>query len=123
LVRGIGRGGTGTVFLAERDDGAFQQRVAVKLLRRGLDTDDVLARFRAERQILASLSHPDIARLLDGGATPDGRPYLVMELVEGSRSPRTAMGAGSPWTTGSRSSRPWPGRCSTRTRTWSCTGT
>jgi eukaryotic-like serine/threonine-protein kinase len=83
LIREVGRGGTGTVFLAERDDGAFQQRVAIKLLRRGVDTDDVLARFRAERQILASLSHPSIARLLDGGATPDGRPYLVMELVEG----------------------------------------
>jgi eukaryotic-like serine/threonine-protein kinase len=83
LVREIGRGGTGTVFLAERDDGAFRQRVAVKWLRRGLDTDDVLDRFRSERQILASLSHPHIARLLDGGATVDGRPYLVMELVEG----------------------------------------
>jgi eukaryotic-like serine/threonine-protein kinase len=83
LVREIGRGGTGTVFLAERDDGAFRQRVAVKLLRRGLDTEDVLARFRAERQILASLSHPNIARLLDGGAASDGRPYLVMELVDG----------------------------------------
>jgi eukaryotic-like serine/threonine-protein kinase len=83
LVREIGRGGTGTVFLAERDDGAFRQRVAVKLLRRGLDTEDILARFRAERQILASLSHPNIARLLDGGAARDGRPYLVMELVEG----------------------------------------
>jgi eukaryotic-like serine/threonine-protein kinase len=83
LVREIGRGGTGTVYLAKRDDGTFEQLVAVKLLRRGLDTDDVLARFRAERQILASLSHPSIARLQDGGAAADGRPYLVMELVEG----------------------------------------
>jgi eukaryotic-like serine/threonine-protein kinase len=83
LLRELGRGGAGSVFLAERDDGAFQQRVAVKLLRRGLDADDILARFRMERQILASLNHPHIARLLDGGATEDGRPYLVMELVEG----------------------------------------
>jgi serine/threonine-protein kinase len=84
LIREIGRGGTGTVYLAERDDGVFHQHVAIKLLRRGLDTDDLLARFRAERQILASLNHPNIARLLDGGATDDGRPYLVMELVEGT---------------------------------------
>jgi eukaryotic-like serine/threonine-protein kinase len=83
LLRELGRGGIGTVFLAERADGQFEQRVAVKLLRRGLDTDDILARFRAERQILASLDHPNIARLLDGGATADGRPYLVMETVEG----------------------------------------
>jgi eukaryotic-like serine/threonine-protein kinase len=83
LLREVGRGGSGTVYLAERVDGEFEQRVAIKLLRRGLDTDDVLARFRAERQILASLNHPNIARLLDGGATSDGRPFLVMELVEG----------------------------------------
>jgi eukaryotic-like serine/threonine-protein kinase len=83
LERPIGRGGTGTVYLAERADGQFNQRVAVKLLRRGLDTDDILARFRAERQILASLDHPHIARLIGGGTTDDDRPYLVMELVEG----------------------------------------
>jgi eukaryotic-like serine/threonine-protein kinase len=79
----IGRGGTGTVYWAERVDGAFVQSVAVKILRRGLDTDDILQRFRVERQILASMNHPNIARLLDGGATDEGRPYLVMELVEG----------------------------------------
>jgi eukaryotic-like serine/threonine-protein kinase len=83
IVEQIGRGGWGTVYRAERDDGQFTQHVAIKVLRRGLDTDDMLARFRGERQILASLSHPHIARLLDGGATEDGRPYLVMELVEG----------------------------------------
>jgi eukaryotic-like serine/threonine-protein kinase len=83
LVREIGRGGTGSVYLAERADGAFEQQVAIKILRRGVDTDDVLARFRAERQILASLNHPNIARLLDGGATDEGRPYLIMELVAG----------------------------------------
>ncbi len=84
LVREIGRGGMSRVFLADRADGQFQQRVAVKLLRPGLDSEIDLERFRAERQILASLSHPNIARLLDGGVTEDGRPYLAMEYVEGS---------------------------------------
>ncbi len=83
VVRELGRGGMATVFLVERSDGAFQMQAALKLMRRGLDTDDLLARFRAERQILASLEHPHIARLLDGGATTDGRPYLVMEYVAG----------------------------------------
>src|SRR5690606_28143495 len=70
-------------YLAERDDAEFQKRVALKVVRRGMDTDDILLRFRYERQILASLEHPNIARLYDGGATPDGRPYLVMEYIEG----------------------------------------
>lgn len=83
LVREIGRGGMGTVYLAERADAEFEKRVALKLVRRGMDTDDVLVRFRFERQILASLEHPAIARLYDGGAAPDGRPYLVMEFIEG----------------------------------------
>jgi tetratricopeptide (TPR) repeat protein len=73
----------GSVYLAERADGAFAKQVALKLLRRGLDSDDLLARFRAERQILAALDHPNIARLVDGGASEDGRPYLVMEYVAG----------------------------------------
>ncbi len=83
VVREIGRGGMGAVYLAERDDGQFRQRVALKLIKRGMDTDLVLRRFRAERQILASLDHPNIARLLDGGTTDDGRPYFVMEHVDG----------------------------------------
>jgi tetratricopeptide (TPR) repeat protein len=83
ILRELGRGGMGTVYLAERSDGAFRRQVALKLVRRGLDTEDLLARFRAERQILASLDHPNIARLLDGGAAPDGRPYLVLEYVQG----------------------------------------
>ena len=83
LVREMGSGGMGSVFLAERADGQFDQRAAVKLIKRGMDSEQILSRFRAERQILAHLQHPDIARLLDGGMTEDGRPYFVMELVEG----------------------------------------
>ena len=83
ILHRLGRGGMGEVFLAERADGLFEQRVAIKLLRRGMATDDVLARFARERRILARLAHRHIARLLDGGATEDGRPYFVMELVEG----------------------------------------
>lgn len=83
LIREVGRGGMGTVYLAERADAEFEKQVALKLVRRGMDTEDVLLRFRFERQILASLEHPSIARLYDGGAAPDGRPYLVMEYIEG----------------------------------------
>ncbi|HEY0050994.1 MAG TPA: protein kinase [Pyrinomonadaceae bacterium] len=79
----IGRGGMGTVYSAVRDDREFNKKVAVKLVKRGMDTDYILRRFRKERQILASLEHPFIAALLDGGTSPDGRPYFVMELVEG----------------------------------------
>lgn len=83
LVREIGRGGMAVVYLAERADGAFEQQVALKLIRRGIDTDDVVQRFQRERQILARIHHPNIGRLLDGGSTDDGRPYLVMELIDG----------------------------------------
>lgn len=83
VVRLIARGGMGEVYLAERADGHFERRVALKLLPAGLDADGVDRRFRAERQILAGLEHPSIARLLDGGVTDAGRPYLVMEYVEG----------------------------------------
>lgn len=83
LVRELGRGGMGVVYLATRSDESFQQRVAIKLIRRGLDTEDILRRFLSERQILASLNHPNIAQLFDGGTTDDGRPYFVMEYVEG----------------------------------------
>ena len=83
LVREVGRGGMARVFLAERADGQFEQQVALKLLRPGFDSDVDVERFRAERQILASLNHPSIARLLDGGVTADGLPYLVLEYVDG----------------------------------------
>lgn len=79
----LGHGGMGTVYLAERDDSEFRKQVALKVLRPGLAEAGVVARFRTERQILASLEHPNIARLLDGGTTADGLPYLVMEAVEG----------------------------------------
>ena len=83
VIRPLGRGGMGTVYLAERTGEDFVQRAAIKLLRRGVDTDDVVRRFLAERRILAGLVHPNIARLLDGGSTRDGRPYLAMEYVDG----------------------------------------
>lgn len=83
LVELIGRGGMGEVYLAERADGQFAQRVAVKLLRAGFDTSQAVARFRAEREILARLEHPHIARLLDGGVTAEGLPFLAMEHVRG----------------------------------------
>ena len=83
LKREIGRGGMGAVYLAVRADSAFQKSVAIKLVKRGMDTDFILRRFRNERQILASLDHPNIGRLLDGGTTDDGRPFFVMEYIEG----------------------------------------
>jgi non-specific serine/threonine protein kinase/serine/threonine-protein kinase len=83
VAREIGRGGMGAVYLAERADGQYQQRVALKVIKRGMDTEQVLARFRAERQIVASLDHPNIARLLDGGSTDQGVPFFAMEYIEG----------------------------------------
>src|SRR5262245_61649752 len=84
LVRLLGRGGMGSVHLAVRDDDHYRKEVAIKLLKQGMDTDFMLTRFRQERQILANLEHPFIARLLDGGATDDGLPYFVLEYVDGS---------------------------------------
>ncbi len=83
IVREIGRGGLGAVYLAARSDDEYRKEVAIKLVRRGLDTEDILRRFRNERQILAQLDHPNIARLIDGGTTEDGLPYFVMEYVNG----------------------------------------
>jgi len=83
LVKRIGSGGMGAVYLARRADRQFEQQAAIKLIKRGMDTEAVLRRFRNERQILAGFDHPNIARLLDGDTTDDGLPYFVMEYVEG----------------------------------------
>ena len=83
LLERIGAGGMATVYLAERADGQWSQRVALKVIRPGLDSEDLVRRFLAERQILSALEHPNIARLLDGGSTDDGLPFLVMEVVDG----------------------------------------
>jgi len=84
LLHEIGRGGMSTVWLAERADDQFRRQVAVKLIKRGMDSADVLRRFRAERQILAGLDHPNIACLYDGGTTESGRPYFVLEYIAGT---------------------------------------
>ena len=96
LVGLLGRGGMGEVWEAERADGQFEQRVALKLLKRGMDSEEVLARFLRERQILARLTHPGIARLLDGGMSADGRPYFVLEKVDGLPLTEHARRAGLP---------------------------
>jgi eukaryotic-like serine/threonine-protein kinase len=79
----IGAGGMGDVYRAERADGAYRQTVALKVLRLGYRTSEMVRRFRIEREALARLTHPDIARILDGGTLDDGRPYIVLEFVEG----------------------------------------
>ncbi|MBI3680357.1 MAG: protein kinase [Acidobacteria bacterium] len=79
----VGEGGMSRVYRAERDDGVYRQLAALKILKPGLDSDHVVRHFHQERQILAEMSHPNIARLLDGGITQDGRPYFVMEFVDG----------------------------------------
>src|SRR5215470_93951 len=83
LVREIGSGGMGSVYLAERADGTFHRSVAIKLIRPGMNSAEILNRFGREREILASLDHPNIARLIDGGTTEEGLPYFVMEFVDG----------------------------------------
>jgi serine/threonine-protein kinase len=83
VIRTLGQGGMGEVVLAERDDQQYRQQVAIKLVKRGALSRNVQGRLKAERQILATLDHPNIARLLDGGTTPDSTPYIVMEYIEG----------------------------------------
>lgn len=83
IIREIGQGGMGTVYLARRADGSFDKTVAIKLVKRGMDTNAVLKRFLVERSILAQLEHPNIAGLIDGGTTENGLPYFVMEYVDG----------------------------------------
>src|SRR5712691_11331734 len=82
LLEQIGQGGFGVVFVAEHEH-PVRRRVALKVIKLGMDTRDVVARFEAERQALALMDHPNIARVFDGGATATGRPYFVMELVKG----------------------------------------
>jgi eukaryotic-like serine/threonine-protein kinase len=84
LLELIGEGGFGTVWMAEQEE-PVRRRVALKIIKPGMDTKQVLARFEAERQALAMMEHPSIARVLDAGATDTGRPYFVMELVRGTR--------------------------------------
>lgn len=84
VIREIGRGGMGAVYLAARADDQYKKRVALKILRADINAQEVLSRFRHERQILASFDHPNIAGLLDGGSTPNGEPYFVMDYVEGT---------------------------------------
>jgi serine/threonine protein kinase len=83
IVEQIGAGGMGEVYRAIRADDQYRKQVAIKLVRAGQNSDFVIRRFKNERQILASLDHPNIARLLDGGTTEEGVPYFVMELIEG----------------------------------------
>src|SRR5690606_15563047 len=83
LIRPLGQGGMGAVYLAERVEGGFTQRAALKRARAGFDSNQLLLRLREERQILAGLEHPNIARLVDGGAGPGGEPFLALEYVEG----------------------------------------
>lgn len=83
IVRRAGRGGMGQVYEAVSEDPELRRRVALKVIRRGMDSEDLLLRFRAERRILAQLDHPNIARFLDAGMTEDGRPYFAMEYVDG----------------------------------------
>ena len=122
ILEELGYGGMGVVYLAERADGEFRQRVALKVLRSRLAGREDIDRFRRERQILADLRHPSIARLLDGGVAEDGRPYFVMEHVEGRPIDRYCdegrLGV-------SERLELFRTVCaaSTRTRTWSYTGT
>lgn len=88
ITERLGHGGMGTVYRAVRADAAFTKTVAIKVIKRGMDSEEIVSRFRAEREALARLDHPNIARLLDGGTTNEGRPYFVMELVDGERVDR-----------------------------------
>ena len=112
----------GSVWMAQQTE-PVRRLVAVKLIKAGMDSRQVVARFEAERQALALMDHPNIARVLDGGTTSGGRPYFVMDLVKGMPSPATATNTtsrrGSGWSCSSRSAR----RCSTRIRRASSTAT
>ena len=101
LLQKLGEGGMGEVWLAEQTE-PVKRKVALKIIKQGMDTKQVIARFEAERQALALMDHPAIAKVFDGGATPHGRPYFVMEHVKGvPRSNSHTQSAGS-------SVMPWP---------------
>ncbi len=94
IIGRLGRGGMATVYRAERSDGSYEQQVALKVLRRGVDTTDLIRRFLVERQILSSLTHPNIARILDGGSTGDGRPPWSWSSSRASQSQHGPMHTG-----------------------------
>ena len=114
IIEPIGEGGMGTVYKAEQEH-PVRRTVALKLIKLGMDTKQVVARFNAERQALAMMDHPHIAKVFDAGATDRGRPYFVMELVQGVPITQSALGSNY----SSRSAK----RCSTRTRRGSSTAT
>src|SRR5262245_59623792 len=87
-----GEGGMGRVYHARRSDDVFLKDVAIKIVKHGLESEAMLRRFHRERRILAQLEHPSIARVLDGGSTDDGLPYLVMEFIDGRTLPEYAEG-------------------------------
>ena len=122
LLQKIGEGGMGAVFMAEQEK-PVRRRVALKIIKPGMDTDQVIARFEAERQALAMMDHPNIAKVLDAGATDTGRPFFVMELVKGipitEYCDRTISRRASGWSCSSPSAR----RSSTPTRRGSSTAT
>jgi hypothetical protein len=116
IVSLIGRGGMGHVYLAERADGQYEQRVAIKLMREGADQAALVARFKAERQILASLDHPNLAKVLDGGISDEGTPYFVMEYVAGEPID-SCCGPCARWCT-TRTARAWCTATSSRPTSW-----
>src|SRR5580658_8936883 len=119
LLQQIGEGGWGVVFMAEQEE-PVRRRVALKVVKPGMDTKNVIARFEAERQALALMDHPNIARVLDAGATENGRPYFVMELVRGAKITEYCDQSRMPLTGWSCSFKFAP-RCSTRIRKGSFT--
>ena len=115
LLRPLGEGGMGTVYLAEQKT-PVERRVALKVIKLGMDTREVIARFEAERQALAVMDHPGIARVFDGGATEAGRPFFVMEFVQGEPITQFCDRTGSPFAIASRCSSTSAAPCSTPTR-------
>lgn len=119
ILRRAGQGGMADVYLAVRADKLYQRFVAIKVVKTGLDSEEVLRRFRHERQTLAVLDHPNIVKLLDAGTTDEGLPYLVMDFVQGQALNGTASAARSRWRNGSSCSVRSAPRSTMRTRIWS----